>query len=214
MNIPDTCDATRNQCGCASQPCCKSSSAESLFASIQKGNVVCNLGTSGGFHIKTASENAGTTGKVIVIAAVPSILSSVKSEISLSGIPNAELRLGDVDSLPIDSNTIDIIAGENSLATVKNRNIVFKEFHRILRPAGKLVLAEVIGFCVASCQTSSNEFDSITTMFSNDLNECLRLNGFSTDSINISVDETNNYSKSADAASTIALKAIIKASKA
>jgi SAM-dependent methyltransferase len=210
MNSTDT---IPNQCGCTSQTCCKSSSAESFFESIQSGNIVCNLGIGSGFHIKTVSQNAGAAGRVIVISPAPSLLSSVQKEISSSGIANAELRLGDVDSLPIETNTVDIITGENSLATNQNRDTVFSEFNRILRTDGKLILSEIIGFCVASCLTNAREFDSIKTMLSGELNECLRRNGFSIDSINISVDESFSYSNTVDAASTIALKAVIRASK-
>jgi ubiquinone/menaquinone biosynthesis C-methylase UbiE len=213
MNIPDPCDATRNKCGCASQACCKSSSADSLYTSIQNGNIVCNLGTGSGFHIKTASENAGTTGKIIVIAAVPSLLSSVQKEIILYGITNAELRLGDVDSLPLESNTVDIITGENSLAANRNRDTVFSEYNRILRSDGRLVLSEIIGFCVASCLTDSSVFESLKTMLSRDLDVCLRHNGFCIESITISADKSIKYSDAAGTGSTIALSALLRASK-
>ncbi len=213
MTSPDTFNTTWNQCGCASQTSCKSSSAESLFASIQNGNIVCNLGTSSGFHIKTASENAGAAGKVIIIAPVPSSFSSVQKEVLSYDITNTELRLGDVDSLPIESNTIDIIAGENSLTKNKNRDTIIMEFSRILRSHGKLVLSEIIGFCVASCLTNPREFDSFKTLLSSELNQCLQLHNFSIDSIDISPDESINYSNSAGSASTVALTAIIRASK-
>jgi SAM-dependent methyltransferase len=213
MNSSDTCIDTQNQCGCASKGCCKTSSAESLFASIQSGNIICNLGTSSGFHIKTASENAGTAGKVIVIAAVPSLLNSVQKEIISYGITNADLRLGDIDSLPIESNSVDIIAGENSLAANQNRDIVFKEFNRILRIGSRLVLSEIIGFCVASSLIDTHKFGSLKTMLSDELDQNLRLNGFSSDNIIISVDEKINYSNTPDTAPAIALKAFIRASK-
>lgn len=213
MDSSGTGDETRNQCGCVSHTCCKTSSAESLFELIQSGDIVCNLGTSSGFHIKSASENAGTAGKVIVIATVPSLLSSVRKEIISYDITNTELHLGDVDSLPLESNTVDIITGENSLASNQNRDTVFREFNRILRSDGKLVLSEIIGFCLASCLTDSREFESIKTMLSRDLSECLKLNGFSVGCISISVDKSINYSDAAGTASTVALTANVRASK-
>jgi SAM-dependent methyltransferase len=213
MNSPDIHVETPDQCECASHACCKTSSAESLFAFIQNGNIVCNLGTGSGYHIKTASGNAGSEGKVIVIATVPSLLNGVQKEISLYGITNTELRLGDVDSIPLESNSVDIITGENSFATNKNRDTVLKEFNRILRNDGMLVLSEIIGFCVASCLTESLELESIKTMLSRDLEVCLQLNGFFCESIRISVDESITYSVSAGTATTIALIATMRASK-
>lgn len=150
---------------------------------------------------------------MIIIAPVPSSFSSVQKEVLSYDITNTELRLGDVDSLPIESNTIDIIAGENSLTKNKNRDTIIMEFSRILRSHGKLVLSEIIGFCVASCLTNPREFDSFKTLLSSELNQCLQLHNFSIDSIDISPDESINYSNSAGSASTVALTAIIRASK-
>lgn len=213
MNLPDTCDASGNKCGCGSQTCCKSSSADLLFASIQSGNIVCNLGTGNGFHIKKASENAGASGKVIIIAPVPSLLSSVQSEISLSGIQNAELRLGDVDALPIESTSVDIITGENSLTATKNRDAVLREFIRILRAEGRIVLYETVGICVAACLTDMLQFESIKTTLTKDLTGCLQSIGFSIESIDISIDKSISNPDEPDSTSAIALKAFIRATK-
>lgn len=150
---------------------------------------------------------------MIIIAPVPSSFSSVQKEVLSYDITNTELRLGDVDSLPIESNTIDVIAGENSLTRNKNRDTIIREFSRILRFHGKLVLSEIIGICVASCLTNPREFESIKTLLSSELNQCLQRNNFSIDSMDISPDESINYSNFAGSASTVALKAVIRASK-
>ena len=79
------------------------------IASLKKGDHVLDLGSGAGFDAFLASPKVGKTGKVIGIDMTDEMLERARENAKKGGFTNVEFRKGDIENLPIDDNSIDVI---------------------------------------------------------------------------------------------------------
>ncbi|KKP35835.1 MAG: Methyltransferase [candidate division TM6 bacterium GW2011_GWF2_32_72] len=111
---------------------------------IQKGSTILDLGSGAGLDCFLAARKVGSTGKVIGVDASEAMVKKAQENKLKYGYSNVEFLLGDIENLPIQDNSIDIIISNCVLSLAKNKENAFKEAYRVLKTNGKMYVSDIV----------------------------------------------------------------------
>ncbi len=111
---------------------------------VPGGATVLDIGCGAGVDLMLAARRVGPTGKAIGVDMTPEMLERTRAAVDTAGLDHIELRQGDAEALPVEDGTIDVVISNGVLNLTTDKVKAFGEIRRVLRPGGRLLLADIV----------------------------------------------------------------------
>jgi arsenite methyltransferase len=156
--------------GCCAPPCCSPSSVETQFSEsydsvegyvkeadyglgcgiptefveVREGDTVLDLGSGAGNDVFVASRMVGEKGLVIGLDMTEAMVEQARANKKKLGVENVEFVLGEIESMPIRENSVDVVISNCVLNLVPDKHRAYGEINRVLRPGGSFSISDIV----------------------------------------------------------------------
>lgn len=114
------------------------------FGDINPGDTVLDLGSGAGVDAFRAAAVVGPEGRVIGVDFTPDMIDLANANATKAGLGTVEFRLGEIEHLPVDDGTVDVVLSNCVINLVPDKPRAFAEIHRVLSPGGRFIISDVV----------------------------------------------------------------------
>ena len=111
---------------------------------IEPGRTVLDVGCGAGTDLLIAAQMVGSSGRVVGVDMTATMLARARESAHAMGLANVELHESLIESLPLPDASIDVVISNGVIDLIVDKDAVFSEIDRVLRPGGRLQVADVV----------------------------------------------------------------------